>query len=84
MQPPAWLWALCPWVPRDKMPCKHLGFPSTNNSERHSRPPLIMLILVCYCVQTLGVTDGRLQEIGLLDRGHTKTLSLSRTGPRVP
>lgn len=27
MDPPAWLWALCPWVPRDKMPCKHLGFP---------------------------------------------------------
>ena len=32
MEPPVWLWALCPWVTRDKNPCKHLGFPSTNNS----------------------------------------------------
>lgn len=58
MEPPVWLLALCPWATRDKIPCKHLGFPSTNNSGRHSRPPLIMLILVCHCIQTLKLPGG--------------------------
>ena len=58
MEPRVWRWALCPWATRDKIPCKHLGFSSINNSGRHSRPPLIMLILVCYCIQTLKLPGG--------------------------